>query len=63
MSDNFKNAANQVAFNHDDKWSIVLVSDVAKRDKISNYLFFNAGDFYKWTFVCESNKSSALSVD
>ena len=30
VKNDFENSANNVAFNHDDEWSIVLVSDVAQ---------------------------------
>ena len=63
MGDNFKDATDYIAFNHYDKRSIVLVGNVAQRDRESDDLFFNAGDFQKRTFVGESDYSSTLSVD
>ena len=63
VSDNFENAANHVIFNHDDKRSVILSWYVEQRDRISEYLFFGAGNFYKWTFVGEFYNCCDLSVD
>ena len=46
VQDDFENAADHIAFNHDDERSVVLISDVAQRDIVINDLFFNASDFY-----------------
>ena len=63
MGDNFEDAANNVVFNHDDKRSIVLFWYVEHRDRISEYLFFGASNFYKRTFVGEFYNCCDLSVD
>lgn len=63
VKDDFKNTADYIAFNHDDKRSVVLISDVAQRDRVINYLFFNACDFHQWAFFGEFYKGCALSVD
>ena len=63
VKDDFKNAADHIAFNHDDERSVVLISDVAQRDRVVNDLFFYASDFHKWAFVGESDESCALPVE
>ena len=63
VSYNFENAANHIAFNHDDKRSIVLIDNVTQGYRRSNNLFFDASDFHERTFVGESDESSAVSVE
>ena len=63
MCENFKNAANQVAFNHDDESCIVLPGNVTQVDVVCNDLFFSASDSHKRTFVSEFDDGSQLSVD
>ena len=63
VKDDFKNTADYIAFNHDDERSVVLISDVAQRDRVVNDLFFDASDFHKWAFVGESDESCALPVE
>ena len=63
VEDNFEDATDHIAFNHDDERSVVLISDVAQRDRVVNDLFFYASDFHKWAFVGESDESCALPVE
>ena len=63
VGDDFKNAANNVALNHDDKRSVVLFWYVEYRDRISEYLLFGASNFYKRTFIGEFYNCCYLSVD
>ena len=63
VKDDFKNTADHIAFNHDDERRVVLISDVAQRDRVVNDLFFDASDSHKWAFVGESDEGSAVSVE
>ena len=63
VEDNFEDATDYIAFNHDDERSVVLISDVAQRDRVVNDLFFYASDFHKWAFVGEFDKCCALPVE
>ena len=63
VSDNFKDAPNQITFNHDDEGSVVLVCNIAQRNGRSNNLLFGVGDSHKRTFVSKFDDGSKLSVD
>lgn len=63
VQDDFKNTADHIAFNHDDERSVVLISDVAQRDRVINDLFFSVGDFHQWAFVGEFDECCALSIE
>ena len=63
VGNNFENAADHVALNHNDKRSVVLSWYVEQRDRISKYLLFGASNFYKRTFIGEFYNCCYLSVD
>ena len=63
VGDNFKDAADHIAFNHDDERRVVLPINVTQVDRVRNDLFFNASDSHKRTFVSEFDYGSNLSVD
>ena len=63
VENDFENAANHIAFNHNDERIVVLVGNVAKRDGGSDDLLFSASDSYKWAFISEFDERSKLPVD
>ena len=63
MKNDFENTADDIAFNHDDERSIVLLNNVAQVDGVRNDLFFSASDSHKWAFISEFDERSKLTVD
>ena len=63
VSNDFENAPNQVAFNNNYEWRIVLVGNIAKSGGRADKLFFSASDGYERTLVGKFDKRCSLTVD